>query len=52
MKDICNKYAIKTEANLNSLIFLYGGNQINFEKKFKEQVNSLDCANNEMKVLI
>ena len=50
--DICKKYAIKINNNINSLIFLYGGNQMNMELKFKEQINSIDRNNNEMKVLV
>ena len=52
MKDICQKYATKIETNINSLMFLYGGNQLNFNLSFKEQINSLDKDKNEMKVLV
>ena len=37
---------------INSLIFLYGGNQINMELKFKEQANLMDINRKEMKVLV
>ena len=36
MKDICQKYANKIGRNVNSLIFLYGGNNLNFQLSFKE----------------
>ena len=36
MKDICNKLSTKININLNSLIFLYGGNILNFDKTFNE----------------
>ena len=52
IKDICQKYATKINSNINSLLFLYGGNQINMELKFKEQANSMDINNNEMNVLV
>jgi len=52
IKDICQKFATKIEKNINSLLFLYGGNQINMELKFKEQANSMDINNNEMNVLV
>ena len=52
MKDICQKYVTKIESNINSLLFLYGGNQINMELKFKEQANLMDINRNEMKVLV
>jgi len=52
MKDICQKYTFKVSININSLIFLYGGNQINFELRFKEQANSIDNNNNKMSILV
>ena len=52
MKDICLRYTSKIRTNINLLLFLYGGNQINFELKFKDQANSIDKSNNEMKVLV
>ena len=52
IKDICQKYATKINNNINSLLFLYGGNKINMELKFKEQANSMDINNNEMNVLV
>ena len=52
MKDICQRYSNKIDKNINSLIFLYGGNQINFQLKFKDQANIIDKERNEMKVLV
>ena len=52
IKDICQKYVTKIESDINSLLFLYGGNQINMELKFKEQANLMDINSNEMKVLV
>ena len=50
MKDICQKYTNKIQKNINSLIFLYGGAQLNFNLSFKEQVKGKE--RNEMKVLV
>ena len=50
LKDICQKYANKIQRDLNSLVFLYGGNQLNFLLKFKDLVT--DKERNEMKVLV
>ena len=50
--DICQRYSTKIETNLNYLLFLYGGNQLNFELRFNEQANSIDKINNEMNVLV
>ena len=52
IKDICKKYATKIDNNINSLLFLYGGNQMNMELKFKEQASSMDINNKEMNVLV
>jgi surface protein len=52
MKDICQKFSIKVEKNINSLVFLYGGNQLNFNLSFREQANSLDKERREMQVLV
>ena len=52
MKEICQRYVNKIEKNLNSLIFLYGGKQLNFNLSFTEQANGLDKERNEMKVLV
>ena len=52
MKDICQKYSIKIDKNLDSLLFLYEGNKINFDLTFKEQVNDKDKNNHEMKILV
>ena len=52
MKDICQRYANKIQNNLNSLIFLYGGKQLNFNLSFNKQANMIDKERNEMKVLV
>ena len=52
MKDICQKYANKIERNVNSLIFLYGGSNLNYQLSFKEQANIIDKERNEMSVLV
>ena len=50
MEYICKKYSEKINKNIDSLLFLYEGKQINFELTFKGQANSIDRSNNEMKV--
>ena len=52
IRDICLRYVTKIESNLNSFLFLYGGNKLNFDLRFDEQANSLDRENNIMKVLV
>ena len=52
MKDICQKYADKIDRNINSLIFLYEGKQLNFNLSFNEQANIIDKERNIMKILV
>ena len=52
MRNICQRYTTKVGIPINLLIFLYGGNQLNMELKFKEHINQIDKANKEMKVLV
>ena len=52
MKDICQKYANKIGRNVNSLVFLYGGSNLNFQLSFKEQANIIDRERNEMSILV
>ena len=52
MRYICQKYATKIEEDLNSLLFLYEGKQLNFDLKLKDQANSLDRNTNQMRVLV
>ena len=48
MKDICQKFTDKAQKNINSLLFLYGGNQLNFLSSYKD----LAKDKNEIKVLV
>ena len=48
IKDICQRFANKIEKNINSLIFLYLGNQLNFLLSFED----LAKDKNEMRVLV
>ena len=62
MKDICDKYLVKTNIDKNSVIFLYSGNIINEEMKLSDikdinllkQIKILVCSNevNKEKVII
>ena len=52
MNDICERFSTKVDKSMNSLLFLYGGNKINFELTFKQQANSIDKNNNQMNILV
>ena len=51
MRDICKKFAILVNKNLDSFIFLYEGSQVNLRLSFDEQATPFDRNNNEMKIL-
>ena len=42
MKYICEKFSTEINKEMNSLLFLHGGKQVNFDLKFKEQADSFD----------
>ena len=48
MKDICQKYVTNLGKNINTLLFLYKGDKVNFESRFKDQSN----GNNEIKISV
>ena len=52
MKEICQNYATKINKKIDTLLFLYEGNQINFEQTFINQAISIDKNNNEMKISV
>ena len=52
IKDICLKYANKLDKKLNSLLFLYEGNQIDFDLNFTQLANQEDNIRNEMKISV
>ena len=52
MNDICKNYSSKINKNMDSLIFLYEGNKVNFNLSFQDQVNIIDRNNHEMKILV
>ena len=48
IKDICLKYATKLDKKLNSLLFLYEGNLIDFDLNFTQLANQEDNIRNEI----
>ena len=51
MDDILKKYGTKIKKDINELYFIYDGNEINKEKKYKEIINSIDKDKKEMIIL-
>ena len=52
MKDICQLFAKNIGHDINSLSFLYGGNQINLELSFEDLALPNDKANNKIKIIV
>ena len=52
MKNICDRFVLSIDKDINSLYFLYNGNQINNEFTFYEQANLLDKQSLEMNILV
>ena len=52
MKNIIDKFIVKTSANRNSIYFIYGGNIIQEEKFLFEIINNGDKLRNQMNILV
>ena len=52
MSDVCERYSLQIEKNINALVFIYDGNQLNLELSFEEQANSIDKNNGKMNILV
>ena len=52
MNDICKNYSTKINKNIDSLLFLYEGNKVNFDLSFEEQVNIIDRNNHEIIIVV
>ena len=52
MRDICQNFSTKINKDLNSFIFLYGGNLVNLELSFNSQERKIDRENKEMRILV
>ena len=51
MEDILKKFGTKIKKDINELYFIYDGNEINKEKKYKEIINNIDKDKKEMIIL-
>ena len=52
LRDICTKFATKVQKDINTLYFIYNGNQLNMELTFNQQANQIDLERKEMSVLV
>ena len=52
MKNICQKFSDKINKDIDSLIFLYDGREINFQLTINEQAKEIDKKEGQMKILV
>lgn len=52
MSEICKKFAIKTQTNLDNLIFLYSGNKINLKLTLSQIMNHIDRQRRTISILV
>ena len=51
-KNICQKFCIKSQNNINNLIFIYGGEILNLDLEFNQVANQIDKINLKMNILV
>jgi len=52
MKDICSKFASKSQFDMKNLYFIYGSNILNLELAYNELINEIDKDRNSMSILV
>ena len=52
MKEICKKFEVKSQNNINKLAFLYGGNIVDLEKTFEQIISKEDKNANKIKIIV
>ena len=52
MKSICQKFADKLNEDINTLLFLYDGREINFQLTFNQQAKDIDKREGKMSILV
>ena len=52
VKDICNKFCVKTGKEIDKSLFLYEGEKINLEKKIKDMITNKNENQNKLSILV
>ena len=52
MKDICQRFSLKSEIDINKIYFIYNGNRINEEIYYIQLINEEDRNKNIMNILV
>ena len=52
LKEMCQKFCIKLQKDINKLIFIYGGEILNLDLEINQVVNLIDKEKNKMNILV
>ena len=52
VKNICDKFCMKLQKDINKLIFIYGGELLKLELDFNQVVNQIDKDKNKINILV
>ena len=52
MEEICKRYSMKTQIDINTTYFLYSGNKINLQLTYSQIINNIDRQRKVMSVLV
>ena len=52
LKDICQKFCVKSYKDINNLTFIYGGEILNLDLQFNQAANLMDKQNLKMNILV
>ena len=52
LRDICEKFCIKVQTDINKLIFIYGGEILELELAINQIIKQINQDNNKIKILV
>lgn len=52
MQEICERFATKAQTNINNLIFLYSGNNINLKNTLSKIINNIDKERKVISIIV
>ena len=52
LRDICEKFCIKVQTDINKLIFIYGGDILELELAINQIIKQINQDNNKIKILV
>ena len=52
IKNICDKFCMKIQKDINELVFIYGGELLKLELDFNQVINQIDKDKNKINILV